>query len=137
QNQKNGLNENYARELMELHTLGVDGGYTQQDVIEAARVLTGWGYQGPGPQGVTPPADLFQFKFHFKIHDQGEKTVLGKKFAAYGGIREGEDLLDLLARQPATARFIARKLCRRFVSDDPPKALVKRVAARFLATGGD
>ena len=129
--QGRGLNENYARELLELHTLGVDGGYTQQDVTEAARILTGW----------TPAAGRFargggSSTFLALAHDPGEKTVLGTRFEP-GGEQEGEKLLDLLARHPATARFLATKLARRFVADDPPSALVSEVAGVYEKTGGD
>jgi hypothetical protein len=114
---------------MELHTLGVDGGYTQQDVIEVARALTGWtlsrGANGGG------------FLFRPEQHDAGAKTILGQKFAAGRGEEEGEAVLDLLARHPATATFIATKLARRFVSDTPPTALVERAAATFRRTDGD
>src|SRR2546422_4315107 len=106
-----GINENYARELMELHTLGVDGGYTQKDVQEVARALTGWTIQAPQRGG--------EFIFRPRIHDDGEKIVLGHKITA-GGIRDGEVVIDILAKHPSTARFISTKLVRRFVSDDPP-----------------
>jgi uncharacterized protein (DUF1800 family) len=126
---RRGLNENYARELMELHTLGVDGGYTQQDVIEVARALTGWtiarGAQGGG------------FAFRGEVHDASAKTILGQSFAANTGIEEGEAVLDLLASHPSTATFIATKLARRFVSDTPPAALVARATATFRRTKGD
>lgn len=126
---RRGLNENYARELMELHTLGVEGGYTQQDVIEVARAFTGWtiarGAQGGG------------FAFRPEVHDAGAKTILGRSFAANRGIEEGEAVLDLLASHPSTARFIARKLAQRFVSDTPSTALVARGADTFLRTHGD
>lgn len=124
-----GLNENYGRELLELHTLGVDGGYTQHDVTEAARVLTGWTLRDPNSSG--------EFLFRPEMHDAAEKVVLGHVFPAGHGEDEGEALLDLLAREPATAHFIALKLCRRFVSDSPPPVLVDRAAASFLASGGD
>ncbi len=124
---KGGLNENYARELMELHTLGVDGGYTQKDVTELARVLTGWSIDR---------REDGEFTFRARMHDTGTKTVLGHTFAA-AGIEEGEKMIRLLARHPATARRIALKLCQRLVADDPPATLVARVAARFVATGGD
>jgi len=130
---KLGLNENYARELLELHTLGVDGGYTQKDVTELARVLTGWSIDRPGPQH---PDQDWEFKFRPRMHDGGDKVVLGHSYG-HGGIEEGEQVLDMLARHPSTARFIARKLCRRFVSDDPPEALIDRVSQRFLETDGD
>ena len=127
--QKRGLNENYGRELMELHTLGVDGGYTQQDVINVARAFTGWTIEQPRQGG--------GFRFEPRLHDNREKVVLGHRIKAGGGQSDGEQVLDILARQPATARFIATKLVRRFVSDTPPPALVDRAAARFLETGGD
>jgi uncharacterized protein (DUF1800 family) len=124
-----GLNENYGRELMELHTLGVDGGYTQKDVTEVARALTGWTIRTPRLGG--------DFVFEPRLHDQGQKVVLGHVIRAGGGQEDGEQVLDILARHPATARFIATKLVRRFVSDTPPPALVERVAARFRDTNGD
>jgi uncharacterized protein (DUF1800 family) len=122
-----GINENYAREIMELHTLGVDGGYTQKDVQEVARCFTGW----------TVDPQTGEFRFTPRRHDNGEKTVLGHDIPANGGIRDGEMVLDILASHPSTARFIATKLCRRFVADDPPPALVDRIANVFLQTGGD
>ena len=127
QQAKRGLNENYARELMELHTLGVDGGYTQKDVQEVARALTGWTFNRQSGE----------FLFNPAIHDAGEKTILGKKFAAGRGVQEGEEVLDMVARAPATARFITTKLARHFVSDDPPKALVDRCANTFSNSDGD
>jgi uncharacterized protein (DUF1800 family) len=123
-----GLNENYARELMELHTLGVDGGYTQQDVIEVAKCFTGWTMRQPR---LNP-----EFYFEDRIHDSGTKTVLGHKIHA-GGMKDGEAVLDLLARQPATARFISTKIARHFVTDNPPPALVDRMAKTFQQTDGD
>ena len=129
QQRRRGLNENYARELLELHTLGVDGGYTQQDVIEVARAFTGWTTEGPRRGG--------DFVFRPQAHDAGDKTVLGHRLRAGRGIEDGEQVLDLLARHPATARFIATKLARRFVSDDPPEALVARAAETFRRTDGD
>ena len=123
-----GLNENYARELMELHTLGVDGGYSQQDVVEVARCFTGWSIDRPQQGG--------GFVFRAAAHDRGEKRVLGQVIPAGGGREDGERVIDLLARHPATARFIATKLARRFVSDDPPPALVERAAATFQRTDG-
>ena len=124
-----GLNENYARELLELHTLGVDGGYTQKDVIEVARCFTGWTVKEPrrDPSYIFRPA----------LHDDGPKLVLGVYIAPGGGERDGERVLDILAHHPSTARFIATKLARRFVSDDPPAELVDRVAATYARTGGD
>ncbi len=124
-----GLNENYARELMELHTLGVDGGYTQKDVQEVARALTGWTIANPRQGG--------GFEFNTRMHDDGEKVVLGHRIKAGGGRKDGEQVLDILASHPSTARFIATKLARRFVADKPPAALVERAAARFRETGGD
>jgi uncharacterized protein (DUF1800 family) len=123
-----GINENYAREVMELHTLGVDGGYTQKDVQEVARAFTGWSIDAPRRGG--------EFIFRARIHDDGQKIVLGHKINA-GGIKDGEMVIDILAKHPSTARFIATKLVRRFVSDDPPESLVKRVAAVYMNTGGD
>ena len=128
-NRRNGLNENYGRELMELHTLGVDGGYTQKDVTEVARALTGWTIDTPRMGG--------SFRFEPRIHDQGEKIVLGHKIKAGGGMNDGEQVLDILAAHPSTAHFISFALARRFVSDTPPPALVERVAALFRETGGD
>ncbi|HZS59035.1 MAG TPA: DUF1800 domain-containing protein [Gemmatimonadaceae bacterium] len=126
-----GLNENYGRELLELHTLGVDGGYTQKDVIEVARALTGWSLAGPRqPNPGT-------FVFRPDVHDAGVKHVLGHVIAAGGGEEDGEQVLDIVAHHPSTAKFIARKLCIRFVSDSPPPALVDRAAATFTQTDGD
>ena len=124
-----GLNENYARELMELHTLGVDGGYTQKDVQEIARAFTGW--------TLTQPRRGGGFVFEPRMHDDGEKVVLGLKIKSGGGKKDGEQVLDLLAKHPSTARFIATKLARRFVADEPPKELVDRAAAAFQRTAGD
>jgi uncharacterized protein (DUF1800 family) len=124
-----GINENYARELMELHTLGVDGGYTQKDVQEVARALTGWTIQNPRLGG--------GFVFQPRLHDDGEKLVLGHVIKAGGGKSDGEQVFDILATHPSTARFIATKLARRFVSDTPPPALVDRAAKRFHDTDGD
>jgi uncharacterized protein (DUF1800 family) len=128
QQRRRGVNENYARELMELHTLGVDGGYTQKDVQEVARAFTGWTIQQPRQGG--------SFRFEPRMHDNGAKVVLGTKIEG-AGKKDGERVLDLLAKHPSTARFIATKLARRFVADDPPKALVDRAAATFTATDGD
>jgi uncharacterized protein (DUF1800 family) len=123
-----GLNENYARELMELHTLGVNGGYTQADVTQVARVLTGWGIDRPQQGG--------GFEFNPMRHEPGTKTVMGQKFKENGEM-EGRELLHFLATRPATAQFISRKLAIRFVSDDPPQALVDRMAKTYLSSGGD
>ena len=122
-----GINENYAREIMELHTLGVDGGYTQKDVQEVARCFTGWGIN----------LRTGAFEFHPRRHDDGVKTVLGHTIPAGGGSQDVEMVLDILARHPSTAKFISRKLCQRLVTDEPPAALVDRVAGVFRATDGD
>jgi uncharacterized protein (DUF1800 family) len=124
-----GLNENYGRELLELHTLGVDGGYTQKDVVEVARCFTGWTMRNPH--------DGSGFVFNDKMHDRGEKHVLGHIIKAGGGIEDGERVLDILARHPSTARFIATKLARHFVADTPPQRLVDRAAKTFRRTDGD
>lgn len=145
QQQRRGINENYARELMELHTLGVDGGYTQKDVQEVARCFTGWTIFQPRGGGDAANAVLGEagrrnagtFFFNARAHDDGEKIVLGQKIPAGGGIKDGLTVLDLLARHPSTAKFIASKLVRHFVADDPPPALVERVASVFTKTDGD
>jgi uncharacterized protein (DUF1800 family) len=133
QNQNNkrpaGLNENYGRELMELHTLGVDGGYTQKDVVEVARCFTGWTIAQPRQGG--------GFRFDPRMHDDGEKHVLGHTIKAGGGEKDGEQVIDILAHHPSTARFISTKLARRFISDNPPQALIDRASKRFLDTNGD
>jgi uncharacterized protein (DUF1800 family) len=126
---RRGLNENYAREIMELHTLGVDGGYTQQDVHEVARCFTGWTL-------VRPRGDA-EFRFEPRLHDQGAKTVLGTRIAAGGGVEDGMKVIDLLVRHPSTARFIAAKLSRRFVADEPPTSVVNAAADAFRRTDGD
>ena len=123
-----GLNENYGRELMELHTLGVDGGYTQKDVTEVARCFTGW--------TIDKPRQYADFKFDDRLHDPDTKIVLGKKIHA-GGMKDGEQLIDMLAHHPSTAKFISTKLARRFVSDNPPPALVSRLAETFQSSDGD
>ncbi len=124
-----GLNENYGRELLELHTLGVDGGYSQQDVINVARALTGW--------TIRPPAVGGGFIFRPEMHDGGEKLVLGHKLKATRGIEDGEDVLDIVSRHPATAKYIATKLARRFISDNPPQAVIDRASQVFRKTDGD
>ncbi len=126
--QERGLNENYGRELMELHTLGVDGGYTQKDVTEVARCFTGW--------TIERPRENPQFKFDERIHDPDPKIVLGKKIHA-GGMKDGEQVIELLVRYPSTAKFISTKLARRFVTDNPPPALVSRMAETFKSSDGD
>ncbi len=123
-----GFNENYARELLELHTLGVEGGYTQKDVQEVARCFSGWTIQKPNEQGL--------FLYRPGLHDDGDKVVLGQKILAGGGIADGERVLDILATHPSTAKFIVTKLARRFISDDPPQAVIDRAAAVFLKTDG-
>jgi uncharacterized protein (DUF1800 family) len=128
-NRKRGINENYARELMELHTLGVDGGYTQKDVQEVARCLTGWTIEQPRQSG--------KFIFRPRMHDNGEKVVLGHKIPAGGGQKDGEMIIDILSRHPNTAKFISTKLVRRFTSDAPPPSLVDRVASVYMKTDGD
>ena len=129
QMRRRGLNENYARELMELHTLGVDGGYTQKDVQEVARAFTGWTIANPRQGG--------PFRFDPRLHDDGEKVVLGHRIEPGGGKADGDHVLDILARHPSTARFIATKLARRFVTDNPPEKLIARAAERFRKTDGD
>ena len=124
---RGGLNENYAREIMELHTLGVDGGYSQKDVTELARVLTGWSID----------RNRGTFVFRAGLHDRDPKTVLGIALPGGGGIEEGERLIRHLANHPSTARHIARKLAERLVTDDPPAAMIERVAARFTQTRGN
>lgn len=125
-----GLNENYARELMELHTLGVDGGYTQRDVTELARILTGWTF---APRATTGASTYF---FDARRHDGGDKLWLGQRIGDQGQA-EGERALDLLAMHPATARHLSYQLAQYFVADQPPAALVHRLAQRYLASGGD
>jgi uncharacterized protein (DUF1800 family) len=126
---KRGLNENYGRELMELHTLGVNGGYTQHDVTEVARCFTGWTIQEPRRGG--------GFFYNDNLHDKSEKVVLGHVIPAGGGIEDGEKVLDILAKHPATAKFISTKLAQRFVADNPPQPLIDKMAKTFLATDGD
>jgi uncharacterized protein (DUF1800 family) len=147
-----GLNENYAREVMELHTLGVDGGYTQTDVTEVARALTGWAVKpllddGPGKR-LLDKTNVEQmqkrgfvlendFLFRADKHDQGEKIILGKIFDGKAGYQEGIEVLNMLSRQKATAKFISKKIATRFVSDHPSEALVEKMANRFLKTEGN
>ena len=149
-----GLNENYAREVMELHTLGVDGGYTQNDVTQAARVLTGWTIYPMGEEGYGYMRKLQErfsedklreqgyvhdgeFLFTANRHDKGQKTVLGKQFGPNGGYQEGVELLNMLAHHPSTAQFITRKLAVRFVSDDPPQSLLNKMVKTFNDKDGD
>ena len=126
---KRGLNENYGRELMELHTLGVNGGYTQHDVTEVARCFTGWTILDPRRGG--------GFFYNDNLHDKGEKIVLGHVIPAGGGMDDGEKVLDILTQHPSTAHFISKELAQRFVADDPPESLVNAMAQTFLATDGD
>ena len=127
-----GLNENYARELMELHTLGVDGGYQQDDVIALAKILTGWGFKQPGQK----VPDGYSFHFNSNRHDFNNKIFLGQDIIG-SGIGEGEQALDLLSRHPSTARQISYKLAQYFVADNPPKSLIDKLSTRFMATDGD
>ena len=150
-NRPSGLNENFARELLELHTLGVDGGYTQFDVTEVARAFTGWAAYPPTlrpeierrlAQARRLPAEagfLFEESFLFRAdaHDAGEKRILGRAFPAGRGLEDGLEVLDLVAAPPATARHLATKLAVRFVSDEPPAALIARLESVFLRTDGD
>jgi uncharacterized protein (DUF1800 family) len=128
QQQRRGINENYAREIMELHTLGVDGGYTQKDVTELAKVLTGWTIREPRQGG--------EFYFNERMHEPGTKVVLGHKIKDKGE-KEGMEMLDVLAHSPATAHHISLEIAQRFVSDNPPEALVDRMAKTFLKSDGD
>jgi uncharacterized protein (DUF1800 family) len=153
------LNENYARELMELHTLGVDGGYTQKDIVEVARAFTGWtiadprGYRRAAANdimgrsdrsierlqrvaGVPEDVDSGEFYFRDAWHDNNDKTVLGQKINE-GGVKDGLKVIDILVKHPSTAKFIARKLAVKFVSDNPSEALVKRVSEAFSRSNGD
>lgn len=129
-NHQGSINENYARELLELHTMGVNGGYTQRDIQEVARVLTGWGVHQDGVR-------KGKLRFEATQHDFGEKLILQRPFPANRGAEELDDLLDLLAAQPATAHFLATKLGRRFVSDEPPATLVDEIAQAYQTTNGD
>lgn len=122
-------NENYARELMELHTLGVDGGYTQKDVQEVARCFTGWTIEEPNRGG--------KFRFAERVHDKGEKVVLGITIPAGGGIEDGLKVIEILSSHQSTAKFISRKLAQRFVADEPPQALIDRMATTYQKTSGD
>jgi uncharacterized protein (DUF1800 family) len=126
---RRGLNENYGRELLELHTLGVDGGYTQHDVIEVARCFTGWTIANPRKGG--------GFEYNDKVHDKGQKVVLGRVIPAGGGMNDGLQVLEILAHHPSTAHFISLQLARRFVADDPPPSLINRMAQTFTKSGGD
>ncbi len=145
---KRGINENYARELMELHTLGVEGGYTQKDIVEVARCFTGWtifsprGYNGKNTNRMAQVAErqglkAGEFYFNPRLHDDGEKIVLDQKIPAGGGIEDAQKVLDILAKHPSTAKFMATKLARKFVMDNPTPELVTRVASAFTKSNGD
>lgn len=131
-----GLNENLAREILELHTLGVDGGYTQQDVTTFAKVITGWSIGGASDTGRFADGDPGRFEFREIIHEPGTQSLLGKRYPQKG-VDQGEAVLRDLAAHPATAKFLATKLARHFVADDPPARLVDALAAVYLETGGD
>ena len=131
-----GLNENLAREILELHTLGVDGGYTQADVTAFARVITGWSVGGTAENGRFAAGEPGRFEFRDNIHEPGEHRVMGKAYAA-GGVEQGEAVLRDLAVHPSTARFLATKLARHFVADEPPAAVVDRLANAYLDSGGE
>ena len=126
---KRGLNENYGRELMELHTLGVNGGYSQKDVIEVPRCFTGW--------TISPPRQGSTFFFNERVHDKGQKIVLGRVIPAGGGMDDGLKVLDILARSPQTAHHLSLQLAEHFVADDPPPSLVNRMAETYMRTDGD
>jgi hypothetical protein len=128
----NNINENYGRELLELHSLGVDGGYTQQDVVEVSRCFTGWTLWGTN-QGT----NSWKFRYNANAHDNGSKVVLGQTIPAGGGITDGETVLNILANHPSTRQFISKKMCKWFYGYDPPQSLVDAVAATYLATGGN
>ncbi len=137
QRARRGINENYARELMELHTLGVDGGYTQRDVQEVARCFTGWTILNPRGVAAFAADRAGAFIFNPRAHDNGEKVVLGHKIPAGGGMNDGLMVLDILAHHPSTAKFLAKKLCQRFVMDEPSQALIDRVAQAYTRSNGD
>lgn len=140
-NIKGVANENYAREILELHSLGVDGGYTQKDVQELARAFTGWTYQGikrvNNLLGGADYTDVGKFIFDASKHDTGSKKILGVDLPGNGGVDEALKMIDVLAHHPSTAKYLATKLVRRFVSDTPPDALVQRAADAFLKNDGD
>lgn len=131
-----GLNENLAREILELHTLGVDGGYSQQDVTTLAKIMTGWSIGGANERGRFADGEPGKFEFREIIHDPGRQTLLGKMYAA-GGVEQGEAALRDLAVHPSTARFLAAKLARHFVTDEPPEPLIRRLTEAHIASGGD
>lgn len=131
-----GLNENLAREILELHTLGVDGGYTQGDVTSFAKVITGWSIGGAGERGRFADGEPGHFEFREAIHEPGDQTLLGKRYSQ-SGIEQGRAVLSDLATHPSTARFVSTKLARHFVADDPPVALIDRLVNTWLKTGGE
>jgi len=131
-----GLNENLAREILELHTLGVAGGYSQEDVTTFAKIITGWSIGGANERGRFADGEPGKFEFREAIHEPGDQTVLGKRYAA-AGIEQGEAVLRDLAVHPSTAHFLATKLARHFVADEPPESLVQRLTDVHLASGGD
>ena len=134
--QEFGLNENLAREILELHTLGVSGGYTQDDVASFAKIITGWSIGGANDRGRFADGDPGQFEFRENIHEPGDHMLLGKKYRS-SGLKQGENVLRDLATHPSTARFLATKLARHFVADEPSAALVERLTNSYMASGGD
>jgi uncharacterized protein (DUF1800 family) len=134
--QQIGLNENLAREILELHTLGVDGGYTQQDVTTFAKVITGWSIGGANEQGRFAEGEPGKFEFRESIHEPGKTKLLGKRYSE-DGVKQGEAVLRDLASHPSTARFLSTKLARHFVADEPPESLISRLADAYLSSGGD
>lgn len=135
-NRSIGINENLAREILELHTLGVDGGYSQQDVTRFAEIITGWSLGGAAENGRFADGKPGEFEFREAIHEPGPKSVLGKSYADTG-VKQGESVLRDLAAHPSTARFLATKLARHFVADDPPRSLIDALSASYLDSGGD
>ena len=131
-----GLNENLAREILELHTLSVNGGYTQQDVTTFAKVITGWSIGGAAPNGRFAEGEPGQFEFRDIIHEPGSQVVLGNKYSQ-SGVQQGKAVLQDLAMHPATAQHLASKLARHFIADEPPMALVEKLAAEYLESGGE
>lgn len=134
--QEFGINENLAREILELHTLGVDGGYTQEDVTNFARVITGWSIGGANDKGRFADGTPGEFEFREKIHEPGPQNILGTRYSD-NGVRQGEAVLRDLATHPATARFVATKLARHFIADVPPQAAIDRLASTYLENGGE
>jgi uncharacterized protein (DUF1800 family) len=134
--QEFGPNENLAREILELHTLGVDGGYTQQDVTTFAKVITGWSIGGANERGRFASGVPGEFEFRDIVHEPGSQTILGKKYNQ-NGVKQGEAVLRDLAGHPSTAQFIATKLARHFIADEPPASIVDKLSETYLRTGGD